>query len=432
MDKQIKEKIITSRETGTGGFHCLSFQEAARLYETSWNRSEVRRLFANVPTFMLPDDHDFANGFDITGGWHEQMNNDRDWRAWLRDATMAYWFYQGWGNVSKKAAAAHPILKIIESAYVGDVLGEPGELGKAVEKQLDRTLHAPVYYTIPTSPPIIALDTRADREFVAPIEDTLDTQTTVTAYRHPDDMIMSDKQFQWLEKELAKSDTPIIASAVPLLQNLIGDRIMVNLTRRLPSEFSPPPKDQDMVDALESFVRKEDSETWYAWPKSVERLLGLISTRHAVLILAGDVHHSYLFDTLRNGFDTMSFGITSTTRVIQAVSSPLRYPLHQNRIDGVEALGGPYPREKDSHGRWEEGWFQPGNKEHDLRDTFELPQTGVFPDGADVRTFHDGRYTVENLIATLALKKRKLVLQWWASDGAKLIEIGRYAPTMAL
>lgn len=432
MDQQMRDKIITSRKTGTGGFHCLSFQEAARLYETSWNRTEVRRLFANVPTFMLPDDHDLANGFDITGGWHEQMNNDRDWRAWLQGATIAYWLYQGWGNVSKKAASQHPILKIIESAYVGDVLGKPGELGKAVEQQLDRDLHAPVYYTIPTSPPIIALDARADRFFVAPVRDTLTNQTTVVAYRHPEDMILGPTQFDWLEKELAKNDTPIVASSAPFLQTQIADRIMVNLTRLLPSDFTPPPEDQDMVDALESFVRQEDSETWYAWPLSVERFLKLIASRDAVVILAGDVHHSYLFDTLRAGFDTNAYGIKATTRVIQAVSSPLRYPLHQRRIDGVEQFGGATAREKNKAGKWEDDALQTGNKEHDLRDTFELPRSGIFPDDPKVKTFHDGRYTVENLIATLAFKKRKLVLQWWAFDGSQFAEIGRYAPTSAL
>lgn len=431
FEKHLTTKIITSRYTGTGGFHCLSFQEVARLYETSWNRVEVRRLFANIPTFMLPDDHELANTFDITGGWHEQMNGDRDWRAWLRDAMMAYWLYQGWGNVSRKAAESHPILKIIENAYVGDLLGKPGEFGKAVEAQLDGDLHAPVYYTIPTSPPIIALDARADREFVAPVEDTLDNGTRVVAYRHPEDMILGATQLDWLEKQLALSDTPILASSVPFLQNRIADRLMVNLTRVLPSKLWPPPKDQDMVDALESFVRQRDSETWYAWPLSVERFLKLLSSRDAVIILAGDVHHSYLFDTLRDGFDTASYGISATTRVIQAVSSPLRYPLHQDRIDGIEQLGGARPREKDATGKWEEDALQAGNKEHDLRDTFGLPRP-VFPDDANVKTFHDGRYTVENLIATLALKKRRLVIQWWASDGTNLVEIGRHAPTTAL
>jgi phosphodiesterase/alkaline phosphatase D-like protein len=434
LDEHLRAGLISSKYTGTGKFHCLSFQEWALLYQTSWNRPEIRRLFANLPTFMLPDDHDLTNGFDITGGWHDQMNNDPDWRAALRDSMMAYWLYQGWGNVSKKAAAAHAILKIIENAHVGDVLGKPGELGKSVEAQLDRDLHAPVYYTIPTSPPIIALDARADRAFVAPVTDTLKNQTKVVAYRHPDDMILGATQLDWFEKQLAKSPTPIIATSMPFLQTLIGDRMMVNLTRLLPNEWPERLETQDHVDYIEWLARTEDAETWYAWARSVERFLELIKTRDAVIILTGDVHYSCLFDTLRDGFDTKSFGISAATRVIQAVSSPIRYPLFPKRKDGVQQFGGASPQTKNSAtGKWEPDALQDGNKEHDLRDTFKLPRP-VFPDDPNSRfdTYHGGRYTTENLIATLELKRRKVVVQWWTQDGADFVPFGTYAPTTAL
>jgi phosphodiesterase/alkaline phosphatase D-like protein len=436
IEKHRSAGLIGSKYTGTGKFHCLSFQEWARLYETTWNRPEVRRLFANIPTFMLPDDHDLTNSFDITGGWHEQMNNDRDWRAALRDAMMAYWLYQGWGNVSRKAAEAHPILKIIENAHVGDVLGKPGELGKTVEAQLDRDVHAPVYYTIPTSPPIIALDARADRDFVAPVTDTLDNQTKVVAYRHPDDMILGPTQLAWFENQLEKSPTPIIATSVPFLQTLIADRIMVNATRLLPHDWPGSRLEtQDQVDYIEcTLVRAKDAETWYAWPRSVERFLELIKSRDAIIILAGDVHYSYLFDTQLDGFDTKSYGIVAATRVIQAVSSPLRYPLLQARMDGVQQFGGASPQEKDSAtGRWEPDALQGGNKEHDLRETFKLPRR-VFlddPDGS-LTTYHDGRYTTENLIATLEVRKRKVVVQWWTRSGADFVPFGSYTPKTAL
>ncbi len=73
----------------------------------------VRKLLANVPTFMLPDDHEFTDSFRITGSWLEQAVRDPPWRTTLASAMMAYWIYQGWGNVSADVARAHPFLRVI-------------------------------------------------------------------------------------------------------------------------------------------------------------------------------------------------------------------------------------------------------------------------------------------------------------------------------
>ncbi len=203
LDDYVDNGFISSRYAGTGEFRCRELEEYAVLYEASWRHPDVRLLFANIPTYMLPDDHEVANTWDITGGWREQVLNDPDDQDWLfavRDGLLAYWLYQGWGNLSSKAASTHPIVSAIEGASTADALDD---LRDRVEDHLYGATNAPVYFTIPTTPPIIAIDTRSDREFVAPVQDTLSNGTAVTAHAHPDDMILSAKQFEWLEKSSA-------------------------------------------------------------------------------------------------------------------------------------------------------------------------------------------------------------------------------------
>ena len=58
----------------------------------------VRRLLANVPTYMIFDDHDVTDDWNINGGWYEKVRSLPLGRRVVANALAAYWLFQGWGN----------------------------------------------------------------------------------------------------------------------------------------------------------------------------------------------------------------------------------------------------------------------------------------------------------------------------------------------
>lgn len=59
---------------------------------------KVRRLLANVPTYMTFDDHEVTDDWNISGQWVAQVNEKPLGRAVLRNALLSFGLFQAWGN----------------------------------------------------------------------------------------------------------------------------------------------------------------------------------------------------------------------------------------------------------------------------------------------------------------------------------------------
>lgn len=59
---------------------------------------KVRRTLANVPTYMILDDHDATDDWNLNPIWVDRVNNAILGRAILRNALAAYAVFQDWGN----------------------------------------------------------------------------------------------------------------------------------------------------------------------------------------------------------------------------------------------------------------------------------------------------------------------------------------------
>src|SRR5919201_234883 len=58
----------------------------------------VRRVLANVPTYMIFDDHDITDDWNLTREWRDQVWRSPGGRRVVAGALAAYWAFQGWGN----------------------------------------------------------------------------------------------------------------------------------------------------------------------------------------------------------------------------------------------------------------------------------------------------------------------------------------------
>jgi hypothetical protein len=111
----------------------------------------VRRVLANIPTYMIFDDHDVTDDWNLTREWREQVWNSPGGRRMVANALAAYWAFQGWGNAPDDFDD-----RLIEVIQAG-----PGDA------RFDRALWSfdRWSYLAPTGPPILVLDTRTQRAF---------------------------------------------------------------------------------------------------------------------------------------------------------------------------------------------------------------------------------------------------------------------------
>lgn len=134
--------------------------EAGNLARARQALPAVRRALGNNPTYMVFDDHDVTDDWNLTSGWRERVHQNPTGRRFVANALAAFWAFQGWGN--------DPDLydKTFKDT-IGDFLTARGEVDAATFEDnlwsLDRWC-----FHVPTDPPTIFLDTRTQRGYDSP------------------------------------------------------------------------------------------------------------------------------------------------------------------------------------------------------------------------------------------------------------------------
>ncbi|MBV9178357.1 MAG: hypothetical protein JO297_15125 [Nitrososphaeraceae archaeon] len=177
------------------GNHLLSFGEFAAMYLISWNIENwpksyphintiphkvqkiygkeieqlekskrslpaVRRVLANIPTYMIFDDHELTDDWNITKELHDAVSSSVCGKQIMANGFAAYWAFQAWGN--------DPTIydqKFV--AKVTDYLAKQGNESIYERKEFEEFLlnfHAWSFYA-PTNPPTIFLDCRTQRGY---------------------------------------------------------------------------------------------------------------------------------------------------------------------------------------------------------------------------------------------------------------------------
>jgi hypothetical protein len=125
--------------------------ELSDLDETRRALPAVRRVLANIPTYMIFDDHDVTDDWNLTREWHDQVWRSPGGRRVVANALAAYWAFQGWGNAPE--SFDEQLLEIVTAG--------PGD------ERFDRAMWSfdRWSYHAPTDPPTLVLDTRTQRTF---------------------------------------------------------------------------------------------------------------------------------------------------------------------------------------------------------------------------------------------------------------------------
>jgi hypothetical protein len=120
----------------------------------------VRRVLANVPTYMIFDDHDVTDDWNLTARWRDRVHASPAGRRIVANALAAYWAFQGWGN--DPGQFGQEFTDTIRGHLVGG--------GEGAAARFDDVLWGfdRWSFAAPTTPVTVFLDTRTQRAYDSP------------------------------------------------------------------------------------------------------------------------------------------------------------------------------------------------------------------------------------------------------------------------
>ncbi|WP_462328939.1 alkaline phosphatase D family protein [Thiohalocapsa halophila] len=251
--------------------------------------ARVRRALAHLPVYMIFDDHDITDDWNLTRGWEEAAYGHPFSRRIIGNALIGYWLFQGWGNDparcgalldaarrclppegSERPAASTEPAPADDPTPVPPLAAEPDDGPYPQDQLIDRLLDFEHWhYSLPTSPKLVVLDTRTHRWW------------SESSLAKPSGL-MDWEELSELQQTLMHEEAVVMVSAAPVL----GVKLIENVQR---------------VFTWLGLALLVDAENWMAHPGSANVMLNIFrhrrTPRHFV-ILSGDVHYSFVYDAV--------------------------------------------------------------------------------------------------------------------------------------
>lgn len=285
----------------------------------------VRKAVANIPVLMIFDDHDCTDDWFITREWSEiALLKGTTSRRYILNALLAYALFQDWGNNHQRysSGTGAKILDHINlrnrNSYLSNVHLRPNPYAPDLESIVLPVLvddrknpKDPSSYLVNKvrwdyqidykSFTLFVLNTRTERQY---FEKEKPLANLIRNIR-PEGQYNSEK-------------FAVIVSAVPIFANV-------------PLEIRQEQLQKGTTDVLTGVLSRKtdnigmfekDQESWSFSGRGFGKLLHFLSGFKKVLILSGDVHHSFTAQVKlwrRSGADRYQL-----TKIIQSVSSALK------------------------------------------------------------------------------------------------------------
>jgi len=251
-------------------------------------RRDIRRLLANIPVYMIFDDHEITDDWNLNPAWESKMYGNPFGKRMVSNALAAYWAFQGWGNDPDKFDDT--FMDTIE-AHVNQHQARSAQADAFDIQMLDRQAVDRWSYTLPTQPFTVVLDTRMQREAGS------DGEAGAC-------VLMNAQARAWFEQVLRgqrNNDPLLLISASPVFGFARMEKF-----QRIASELGLSAAALDLESWREGFELLESS------------LMRATGGVQSVTILSGDVHYSFSSHGIFNNADR-----TVQRKVAQLTSSPV-------------------------------------------------------------------------------------------------------------
>lgn len=275
-------------------------QELAIINKFVASLPQVSRALAHIPTYMIFDDHDITDDWNLTRGWEEAAYGHPFSKRIIGNALIAYLLCQAWGNAPEK-------FKPLEQDLAHHFALGFVELDQLIDTLLN---WQDWHYSLATSPKIVVLDTRTQR------------WRSESRASKPSGL-MDWEALSAMQQELIGESKVILVSPAPIY----GVK-MIEAIQRVFTFFGQPL----MVDA----------ENWMAHKGTANVMLNVfrhVKTPPEFIILSGDVHYSFVYDV------THRF-IRNKSKIIQVTNSGIKNEFPAGLLRCLDRLNrvlyGPY------------------------------------------------------------------------------------------
>ncbi len=253
-------KFVTLKNVEVPASHKdLYTQELEEVEKFADGMPKIRRMLAHLSTYMIFDDHDVTDDWNLTRGWEEVAYENLFSRRIIGNTLIAYFLFQAWGNNPEQFNG-----EFIE--HVHDCFLEPG--GEQQDRLINYLLGYEQWnYCLPTSPKVVVLDTRTKRWWS---ESTLSKPSGLMDWE-----TLSD-----LQQELMDQSSVLLVSPAPIF----GVKLIEVVQRFI---------------TFLGYPLLVDAENWMAHPGSANVILNIFRHRKTpknFIILSGDVHYHFAYD----------------------------------------------------------------------------------------------------------------------------------------
>ncbi len=239
---------------------------ARRLKATRDATPALRTLMANIPTYMIFDDHEVTDDWNLDQAWVANVLRSTTGKRIVANAMTAYWACQHWGNAPDQFPASW-IDGIERYAALQETRGGAAMPLESAPYEL-QMWNAPSFsYVAPTLPPTLVVDTR--------------TRRALGMGKKPSGLLTTtemDRVREMIRDARPDPNAPlIIVTPSPFIGHLKSEQY------------------QETVLLKRRGKAIADLETWRgggrAWLAFLDRITGLGAP--FVVVLSGDVHYAY-------------------------------------------------------------------------------------------------------------------------------------------
>jgi hypothetical protein len=266
---------------------------------------KVQRALANVPTYMVLDDHDVTDDYFLNPMWRDRVLTTQLGQAILRNAMIAYALFQDWGNDPFRydSGPRHQLLSLVPQLFPDGTQKGPDEsvadsIARLFGHDLRNTPTADGRYDSVT-PPILwhfTIDGPAHR--VIAFDNR--TRRSYGSRNGPPGNVSIDAQVDQIPLPPLPAGKEVLIVIAPL--QVIGppvlDEIVAPLSYRAFDAITGAKKDSDLSPSSTTGLREmlgtnpDAIEAWAFDTVTFEHLLQRLAPYQRVVLLSGDVHYS--------------------------------------------------------------------------------------------------------------------------------------------
>lgn len=326
---------------------------------------KVRRALANIPTYMIFDDHDVSDDWNLNRAWCLRVFGRPLGRRVVQNAMLAYAVFQGWGNTPWQFEVGQAGEKLLDAAQQWSrSKGSDAEANQAIAQYtgippqdsqtglpqfvpddsvliLERHPHVLTWhYTVESQcHEVIVLDTRTWRGY--PTNSSSDERFKVPQAVAPPMLLCPTAFEQQVSIPLQQQPSSITPSATFLIAptNLFGLKVIDKI-----HHWQLKHKKVFATDVGDAWNINTDS--------LAQLLTQLFSQRRSIIVLSGDIHYS---STVRLTYQNIASPGEPPATLVQLTCSALKNEELLTRIIHTRLKGWLLP---ESIRRWI-GWNQP-------------------------------------------------------------------------